>query len=72
MKNLDMVKVRLVPDYKLHSTEVIDSPEKAFDGFSGVVDNIDIENDTVRVIISMMGRDTPLELGLDQVESAVD
>ena len=44
----------------------------SFDGFSGVVDNIDIENDTVRVIISMMGRDTPLELGLDQVESAVD
>ncbi len=44
----------------------------SFDGFSGIVDNIDIENDTVRVIISMMGRDTPLELGLDQVESAVD
>ena len=44
----------------------------SFDGFSGVVDKIDIENDTVRVIISMMGRDTPLELGLDQVESAVD
>jgi len=31
MKNLDMVKVRLVPDYKLHSTEVIDSPEKAIE-----------------------------------------
>lgn len=44
----------------------------SFDGFSGVVEKIDLENDTVRVIISMMGRDTPLELGLDQVESAVD
>lgn len=44
----------------------------SFDGFSGIVDNIDIENDTVRVIISMMGRNTPLELGLDQVEPAVD
>ncbi len=44
----------------------------SFDGFSGIVDDIDIENDTVRVIISMMGRDTPLELGLDQVEPAVD
>ena len=40
--------------------------------FSGIVDKIDIDNDTVRVIISMMGRDTPLELGLDQVESALD
>ena len=44
----------------------------SFDGFSGTVDDIDVEHDTVRVIISMMGRDTPLELGLDQVESAVD
>ena len=44
----------------------------SFDGFSGTVDKIDLENDTVRVIISMMGRDTPLELGLDQVESALD
>ncbi|MBQ6862865.1 MAG: transcription termination/antitermination factor NusG [Clostridia bacterium] len=44
----------------------------SFDGFSGVVDNIDIESETVRVIISMMGRDTPLELGLDQVEPALD
>ena len=44
----------------------------SFDGFSGIVDKIDAENDTVRVIISMMGRDTPLELGLDQVEPAVD
>lgn len=44
----------------------------SFDGFSGTVDNIDVDNDTVRVIISMMGRDTPLELGLDQVEPAVD
>ena len=44
----------------------------SFDGFSGTVDTIDIENDTVRVIISMMGRVTPLELGLDQVELAID
>ena len=44
----------------------------SFDGFSGTVDRIDLENDTVCVIISMMGRDTPLELGLDQVEPAVD
>lgn len=42
----------------------------SFDGFSGIVESIDVDNDTVRIIISMMGRDTPLELGLDQVESA--
>lgn len=44
----------------------------SFDGFSGIVDTIDLEQKTVRVIISMMGRDTPIELGLDQVESTFD
>lgn len=39
-----------------------------FDGFSGTVDTIDVDNDLVKVIISMMGRETPIELGLDQVE----
>ena len=39
-----------------------------FDGFSGTVDSIDAENNVVKVIISMMGRPTPLELALDEVE----
>ena len=39
-----------------------------FDNFKGYVESIDVNNDVVRVIISMMGRDTPIELGLDQVE----
>lgn len=43
-----------------------------FDSFQGTVDTIDVENDVVRVIISMMGRETPIELGLDQVEPALD
>ena len=43
-----------------------------FDSFQGTVDTIDVDNDVVRVIISMMGRETPIELGLDQVEPALD
>ena len=43
-----------------------------FDNFKGYVDEIDVNNDFVRVIISMMGRDTPIELGLDQVEPEID
>ena len=43
-----------------------------FDSFQGTVDVIDVDNDVVRVIISMMGRETPIELGLDQVEPALD
>lgn len=41
----------------------------AFDGIIGVVDEIDTEGNMVRVIISMLGRETPVELELDQVES---
>ncbi len=44
----------------------------SLDGYPAVVDKIDLENDTVTVIISMMGRETPMELGLDQVERELD
>ena len=44
----------------------------SFEGFSGTVSSIDVDNDTVVVTIPMMGRETPLELALDQVEPAVD
>ena len=40
----------------------------AFDGIIGVVDEVDTDNNMVRVIISMLGRETPIELELDQVE----
>ena len=43
----------------------------SFDGFMGTVEKIEPEKDVVRVIISMMGRETPIELGLDQVERVV-
>ena len=43
-----------------------------FDGFSGVVSSIDLAKEIVVVMISMLGRETPVELGLDQVEVALD
>ena len=44
----------------------------SFDGFSGVVDSIDLDSEIVVVMISMLGRETPVELELDQVELAID
>ena len=38
------------------------------EGFIGVVDSLEPENDIVRVTVSMMGKDVPVELGLAQVE----
>ena len=37
-------------------------------GFLGTVDELDAERETVRVIVSMFGRETPVDLELDQVE----
>jgi transcriptional antiterminator NusG len=39
-----------------------------FDGFIGVIDEIDNARGKLRVLVSMFGRETPLELDFNQVE----
>ncbi len=39
------------------------------ENFSGRVDEIDLDKNKVRVTVSMFGRETPVELELDQAES---
>ena len=41
----------------------------ALESFLGVVEEIDLERQKVRVIVSMFGRETPVELDLDQIEA---
>ena len=41
-------------------------------GFNGLVEMLDIEKNKVRVTVSMFGRETPVELELDQVEAIAD
>lgn len=48
------------------SVHIIDGP---LDGFVGTVEEVDVDKDRVRVIVSMFGRETPVELELDQVEA---
>ena len=43
--------------------------EGALESFLGTVEEIDLERNKVRVIVSMFGRETPVELDLDQIES---
>ena len=40
----------------------------ALESFLGTVDEIDLEHNKVRVVVSMFGRETPVELELDQIE----
>lgn len=44
---------------------IVDGP---LTGFNGDVEELDIEKNKVRVTVSMFGRETPVELELDQVE----
>ncbi len=56
--------------YELGSTvKVIDGP---LSGFSGIVDELEISKNRVRVVVSMFGRETPIDLELDQVEAEKD
>ena len=48
---------------------ILDGP---LSSFSGVVDALDVDNNSVRVVVSMFGRETPVELELDQVEPVQD
>lgn len=48
------------------SVRVIDGP---LAGFIGLVDVLEPEKNKVRVVVSMFGRETPVELELDQVET---
>ncbi len=53
-------------NYQVGDTvRIIDGP---LENFSGVVDEIDLEKNKIRVTISMFGRETPVELELDQAE----
>ena len=40
----------------------------ALKSYLGTVDDIDMEHEKVRIVVSMFGRETPVELDLDQVE----
>ncbi|MBO4915290.1 MAG: transcription termination/antitermination factor NusG [Oscillospiraceae bacterium] len=64
--NLGMEKHEVVVLYNVgDQVKITDGP---FATFIGTVDEIDAEKNKVRVILSMFGRETPVELELDQVE----
>lgn len=44
----------------------------ALESFIGTVEEIDVDHGKVRVVVSMFGRETPVELELDQVEPISD
>ena len=63
---LGMEKKEIVVGYGVGDTvRIADGP---LTSFTGVVDALDREKNKVGVVVSMFGRETPVELELDQVE----
>lgn len=62
---LGVEKTEVVAGFNVgDQVKVIDGP---LDGFFGTVEEIELEKRSVRVIVSMFGRETPVDLDFDQV-----
>ncbi|MEG0780261.1 MAG: transcription termination/antitermination protein NusG [Oscillospiraceae bacterium] len=63
---LGMEKHEVIVKYGVGDhVRIMDGP---LESFTGVVEEIDADKNKVRVVVSMFGRETPVELELDQVE----
>ena len=59
-------KKEIIVNYSVGDTvRILDGP---LSSFTGTVESIEIEKNAVSVIVSMFGRETPVEFELDQVE----
>ncbi len=67
---LGVEKREIIVPYVIGDTVTIN--EGPFTSFKGTVDAIDVNENTVRVIVPLFGRDTPIELELDEVEPVSD
>jgi len=65
--SLGIERHEIIVGYEVGSTvKVVDGP---LEGFLGTVDEIEFEKSRVRVIVSMFGRETPVDLDFDQIEA---
>jgi len=64
--NLGIERHEIVVGFEVGSTvKVVDGP---LEGFLGAVEEIEFDKSRVRVIVSMFGRETPVDLDFDQIE----
>ncbi len=66
IKALGVEKHEVVVSYQ--AGESVRITDGALESFIGTVEEVDTEHGKVRVTVSMFGRETPVELELDQVE----
>ena len=59
-------KKEIIVNYAVgDSVRILDGP---LSSFTGVVESIEVENNSVNVVVSMFGRETTVEFELDQIE----
>lgn len=63
---------RTVTEVAYSEGDLVTITEGLMEGNSGVVEAIDTANNVVRVIVSFMGKEAPIELPLNQVKKAID
>jgi len=64
--NLGIDRHEIVVGFEVGSTvKVVDGP---LEGFLGTVEEIEFDKSRVKVIVSMFGRETPVDLDFDQIE----
>ena len=64
--NCVVEKREIVVNYAVGDTvRILDGP---LSSFTGVVESLEVDKNTVSVIVSMFGRETPVEFELDQIE----
>ena len=63
---------RVVTEVSYSEGDLVTITDGIMEGNSGVVEAIDTANNVVRVIVSFMGKEAPVELPLNQVEKAID
>ena len=66
VRNNALERVSVKVNYEVGDlVNVVDGP---LEGFSGTVDEIDVDNNSVKVTVSMFGRENQVEFELDQLE----
>jgi len=66
---MDKDRETIIPEIPFTLGEHIRIKDGPFSDFSGVVDEINVEKGKLRVLVSIFGRETPVELDFLQVES---
>ena len=68
VEQVTSAKEKPKPKYLFDKGETVKIIDGPFNNFSGVVDEVNLDRDTLKVMVTIFGRQTPVELNFLQVE----